>query len=127
MGEVVRHSFGENINFENLDDPVVRRLMFFAKSPSVYASSLYECARQAGWSRSQVLDELTYLDRSRSSAEAYQPGTGQYLHRQWLESIRYDPVTYEILEDNVPEEVADIGDEAHDAARDLLDGGEGER
>jgi hypothetical protein len=118
LSEIIHRSFGEQINYDDDSDPVVRRLKFLAQSPAAGHASLYEHCRYGSAPRSYVLQCFRTIDTISSSAR---PGPGGLLHQQWLKSIRYDPRTYEILGSTESSETADIVAGSRAATREVLD------
>jgi hypothetical protein len=119
MGEVVRHSFGEQIDYDDMNDPIVRRLKFLEGSPSRYVASLYEGFRQYKIPRSAVLRKFAWLDADQNR---FIPGSPPWEHEQWLKSIHYDPNTYEILgpRERPAPQIQRIGWQVHGDAEHLL-------
>lgn len=119
LSETIHRSFGEQINYDDDSDPAVRRLKFYANSPSPWHSSLYESCREDSTPRSYLLYLFRLADQY--STTAHIPGAPGYAHQQWLKSIRYDPNTYEILGPRESSETAEITDKARIATARTLD------
>jgi hypothetical protein len=134
LGEIIRRSFGEAINYDDLTDPDVRRLVFLSHSASGMHQVQLVDARELQWNRQQVRSWLATLDRIDSSQENI-PGTLSYIHREWVRSLPYfNPLTYEFQlpetetstiapqsPEPPPAEIIQLGRAVHAEARNLLD------
>lgn len=102
MGEVIPKSFGEQINYDDTSDPDVAHVKLWEHSPSRYYAGEYRRARETQAPRRYFEDLFEEWDdlplRDRPS-----PHTGAYVHERWLMAIKYDPKTFELLEDAPPE------------------------
>lgn len=80
----------------------MQRLRLYHHSPHPTISGWYPFSRNNGWPLGSVLN--TFKSIEAESRDDNAPGTAAYAHQQWLEMIRYDPRTYNILE--MPEGLA---------------------
>lgn len=95
MAEIIQRSFGDNINYKDLTDPDVRRLVFLAHSDSGMHRVKIADAQYCNWNRQQLRRCLYTLDVI-DSEDGNIPGTQSYIHRQWVKSLPYfNPLTYE--------------------------------
>lgn len=86
MADILRYSFGDQLNYGHENDPIVKRLLALRGSPNKFCADLYKCAKRGNWPRHQVLSYLKTVDCLLTSRSAFNPGTPAYRHRVWHET-----------------------------------------
>lgn len=132
MGEIIPATFGDKMNWDNDNDPLIRQLKFLEKSPSPWHSGLLKWQKEYDHTRTQIVERLQRLAIV-DAINKHIPRSGPYIHDQWLKSLGYpdwetvdlDSIPQGRLEDfDIPSEgnvIGEIGSAIHSEAREVLD------